>query len=48
MTEEMFGIRECVGCDWIGNADDCVWLGEIGPLCPVCHEVTEAAEEKES
>lgn len=43
--EACFGLRECIACGWIGNSDECVWLGSIGPLCPCCHEVTESAEE---
>lgn len=39
-----FDLRECIECEWIGNADECVWLGSIGPLCPRCHEVTESVE----
>lgn len=35
--------REC-SCGWVGNLDDCVWCGRVGPLCPNCHETTEAAQ----
>jgi hypothetical protein len=33
-------VRECNACVWLGAVDDCVWLGDIGPLCPECHETT--------
>lgn len=36
-------IRECNGCSWVGEASDCVYCGEVGPLCPECHETTEEA-----
>lgn len=32
--------RECNACDWIGKNSDCVFCGEVGPLCPICHETT--------
>ena len=31
---------ECNSCDWSGDSDDAVSLGEISPLCPECHETT--------
>lgn len=36
--------REC-GCGWRGESDDCVWCGNVGPLCPKCHETTEEAQQ---
>lgn len=32
--------RECNACEWVGDKSDCVWCGEVGPLCPKCHETT--------
>ena len=31
-------------CEWTGPVSECVMLGEIGPLCPVCREVVEPCE----
>jgi hypothetical protein len=33
-------MRECNICDWTGIESDCVMCGEVGPLCPECHETT--------
>ena len=42
-AESVQARREC-GCGWQGSQDDCVWCGSVGPLCPKCHETTEAAQ----
>jgi hypothetical protein len=38
-------IRECIACDWVGQTDTYLAgrgdIPPIGPLCPVCGEVTE-------
>jgi hypothetical protein len=36
--------RVCTACDWRGKWTQTVSLGEVGPLCPQCHETTEALE----
>lgn len=41
------GPREC-GCGWRGESADCVWCGNVGPLCPKCHETTEEAQQPAS
>jgi len=36
--------RECNSCDWIGKVSECVFCGEVGPLCPICHGTTMAVK----
>lgn len=31
----------CNACEWTGPTVDTVMLGDVGPLCPQCHETTE-------
>lgn len=35
-------IRECISCEWVGWAEDCLRPkhGESPSLCPVCNETT--------
>ena len=38
-------IRECISCDFYGMSDECNYLGGLGPLCPVCGNTTERANQ---
>lgn len=37
-------LRECNACSWAGPTTECVYCGEVGPLCPMCHETTMEAD----
>lgn len=33
-------MRICNSCDWQVRENDCVSVGNVGPLCPECNETT--------